>query len=120
MNANKSFQISAAVHGFHVFQKTWDPVTNEMLKCAHESGNKYDPFSIKTCQIENGSKTVGHLPKEISRATKLLLDRGATISLKLSSDHYRRSPLLYPLHRDCNYGRNCEKPHGSRSIQRDS
>ena len=94
MNANKSVQFSAAVHGFHVFRKTWDPVTNEMLKCAHESGNANDPFSIKTCQIENGSKTVGHLPKEISRATKFLLDRGATISLKLSSDHYRRSPLF--------------------------
>ena len=94
MNANKSFQFSAAVRGFHIFQKTWHPVTNEMLKCAHESGNEYDPFSIKTCQIENGSKTVGHLPKEITRATKFLLDRGATISLKLSSDHYRRSPLF--------------------------
>ena len=56
MNANKSFQFSAAVRGFHVFRKTWDPVTNEMLKCAHESGNEYDPFSIKTCQIENVAK----------------------------------------------------------------
>ena len=94
MNANKSFQFSAAVRGFHVFRKTWDPVTNEMLKCTHESGNEYDPFSIKTYQIENGSKTVGHLPNEISRATKFLFDHVATISLKLSSDHYRRSPLF--------------------------
>ena len=94
MNANKSFQFSAAVRAFHVFRKTWDPLTNEMLKCTLESGNKYDPFSIKACQIENGSKTVGHLPKEISRATKFLLDRGATISLKFSSGHHRRSPLF--------------------------
>ena len=94
MNANKSFQFSATVRGFHVFRKTWDPVTNEMSKCAHESGNEYDPFSIKTCQIENDSKTVGHLPKEMSRATKFLLDHVGTISLKLSSDHYRRSPLF--------------------------
>ena len=71
MNANKLFLFSAAVRDFHVFRKTWDPVTNEMLKCAHESGNEYDPFSIKTCQIENGSKTVGHLPKEISKKKTL-------------------------------------------------
>ena len=94
MNANKSFQFSAAVRGFHIFRKTWDPVTNEMLKYTHESGNEYDPFSIKTCQIKNGSKTVGHLSKEISKATKFLLHRGATISLKLSSNHYRGSPLF--------------------------
>ena len=70
MNANKSFQISAAVRGFHVFQRTWRPTKNEILNCQHESGNEYDPFSIKTCQAGDGNKTVGHLPKEISRATK--------------------------------------------------
>ena len=31
---------------------------------------------------------------EISRVTKFLLDRGANASSKLTSTHYRRSPLV--------------------------
>ena len=31
---------------------------------------------------------------EISRVTKFLLDRGAHVSAKLTSTHYRRSPLV--------------------------
>ena len=37
---------------------------------------------------------VGHLPMEISQVTKFLLDRGANVSAKLMSTHYRRSPLV--------------------------
>ena len=94
MNANKTFQFSAAVRGYHVFKKTWQPTENETLNCLHEAGNEYDPFSIKTCQVGNRRKTVGHLPKEFSRATKFLLDRGATVNAKLTATHYRRSPLF--------------------------
>ena len=38
--------------------------------------------------------SVGHLPREVSRATKFLIDRVARISLVLSSRSYRRSPLV--------------------------
>ena len=92
MNTNKTFQFTAAIRGYHVFRKIWEPVIEEELKCAHEVGNEYDVFSIKTCQ--GSRKTVGHLPREISRETKFLLDRGATVNAKLSSDHYRKSPLF--------------------------
>ena len=37
---------------------------------------------------------VGHLPTEISRATKFLIDRGANVTVQVTSDHYRRSPLI--------------------------
>ena len=90
MNTNKTFQFTAAVRGYHVFRKIWEPVIEEELKCAHEVGNEYDVFSIKTYQ--GSEKTVGYLPREISRATKFLLDRGATVNAKLSSKHYKKSP----------------------------
>ena len=35
----------------------------------------------------------GHLPREISRATKFFIDRGARLSVILTSEHYRRSSL---------------------------
>ena len=50
-------------------------------------------FAIKACRTED-NKTVGHLPREISRPTKYLLDRGATVVAKLTATHYRRSPLF--------------------------
>ena len=58
----------------------------------HEAGNPFDRFAIKTVK-ENG-EIVGHLPREISRVTKFCLDRGATMYSELSSNHYRRSPLV--------------------------
>ena len=39
-------------------------------------------------------KTVGHLPREISKPTKFLIDRGARVTAEITSSHYRKSPLL--------------------------
>ena len=65
---------------------------NEQLHCLQEPGNDYDVFSIKTCKTDK--TTVGHLPREISRPTKFLLDRGAEIVAEIESSHYRRYPLI--------------------------
>ena len=54
-----------------------------------EDNNPFDMFAIK---IRDGHKTVGHLPMEISRPTKYLMDMGGTCSIELSSTNYRRSP----------------------------
>ena len=47
----------------------------------------------KTCQ-ETNTQAVGHLPREISRATKFLIDRGAKVEATISSNNYRRSPFV--------------------------
>ena len=74
-----------------------------MLQCDHKSDSDYDLFAIKTCQdiaiktcrdTQFQPQIVGHLPLEISRFTKFLLDRGATITATVSSTHYQRSPLV--------------------------
>ena len=62
------------------------------MDCAHEKENPYDHFAIKTCQKDG--KIVGHLPMEISRPTKYLLDRGARIIATLTSTSYYASPLV--------------------------
>ena len=91
-NSEKILTFTAGVRGFHYYQKFWVPEENEKLDCSHERGNFYDRFAIKTTS-EIGT-TVGHLPKELSHVTKYLLDRGATLSLDLSSTNYRRSLLV--------------------------
>lgn len=92
-DTNKVLVFSSAVRGFHVYRDVWNPYENEELECRFEKNNIFDMFAIKTCRIEN-NETVGHLPREISRPTKYLLDRGATVVAKLTATHYRRSPLF--------------------------
>ena len=63
----------------------------------NQPDNICDMLAIKTCQNDsNGErgKIVGHLPIEVSRLTKFLLDRGAAVSATLISTRYRSSPLV--------------------------
>ena len=53
----------------------------------------FDHYTIKTTRKET-DQIVGHLPMEISRITKFLIDRSAVMTAKLTSDHYRWSPLI--------------------------
>ena len=92
MDYNKKFMFSAAVRGFHFYRRAWVPTENEKLKCAHDKNNPFDDFAIKT--MDNSGQTVGHLPMELSRITKFLIDRGAKVEAQLSSTNYRRSPLI--------------------------
>ena len=92
MDYNKKFMFSAAVRGFHFYRRAWVPKENEKLECAHDKNNPFDDFAIKT--MDNSGQTVGHLPMELSRITKFLIDRGAKVEAQLSSTNYRRSPLI--------------------------
>ena len=87
----KSFEFTAAVQGFHIYQGVWLPYINEKLKRFHELGNACDVFTNK-CIKKN--MIVGHLPREISRPTKCLLDRGAIVTATITSEHHRKSPLF--------------------------
>ena len=81
------------VRGFHYYRKYWQPQLDDELYCQHELDNLFDFFAIKTC-IKNTGVTVGHLPMEISRATKFLLDSGATVFIKLCFTNYCVAPLV--------------------------
>ena len=93
MTCVKYFQFSAAVRGFHYYRKSWLPEPEQTLNCFHEEGNTFDRFVIKVFEKDK-NEIAGHLPMKISRVTKFLLDRGANVSAKLTSTHYRRSPLV--------------------------
>lgn len=93
MAYNKTFEFTAAVRGFHYYKSYWKPEENQSLYCFYENNNVFDRFAIKVCELGN-DKPVGHLPKEIARVTKFLLDRGASMTSTLTSVHYRRSPLV--------------------------
>ena len=91
-NTEKNCEFSAAVRGYHYYRSVWLPQESEVLECHHDFGNVFDMFAIKTCK--SSGEIVGHLPREISRVTKFLLDRGAIVQAILTSTDYRRSPLV--------------------------
>lgn len=91
-NAVKVCEFSAAIRGYHYYKRYWSPRESEVLHCSHEFGNVFDIFAIKTCNSKG--EIVGHLPREISRVSKYVLDRGASIKATLTSSNYRRSPLV--------------------------
>lgn len=92
MSFEKIVYVQAGVRGFHFYKSIWEPIDSEVLSCEYKENNPHDLFAIKTCQ-ENG-QIVAHLPMEISRITKFLLDRCARIDAKLTETHYRRSHLV--------------------------
>lgn len=91
-NTEKVCIFTAAVRGFHYYQRTWKPVESQKLFCYFEHGNPFDRFAIKI--VTEGDQIVGHLPRELSRVTKFLIERGAALYLTLTSTNYRRSPLV--------------------------
>ena len=93
MNLERSKEFVCAIRGYHYYRRYWTPIINENLNCLHDRENPFDVFAIKTCQSQS-FEAVGHLPREISRATKFLLDRGALVTATISSNNYRRSPLV--------------------------
>ena len=91
--AEKIFEFSSAVRAFYYYRKYWQHQLDDELYCQHELENPFDFFALKI-YIKNTGVTAGHLPTEISKATKSLLDRGATAFIKLYSTNYCVSPLV--------------------------
>ena len=94
--AVESVNYDCAVRGYQIYKSVWESKERQVLSCSPEENNIYDMFAIKTCLTdENGKEQiVGHLPLELPRFTKYLLDRGAVVTAKLTSVHYRRSVLV--------------------------
>ena len=88
-----NFEFESAVRGYHYYRKYWSPKEHEILNCYHEPGNPFDFFAIKTCS-QGSQQSVGHLPREISSLTKFILARGTEVEAKLTSNHYRSSPII--------------------------
>ena len=87
--AIESVNYDGAGHGYYVYKSVWEPKEGQVLSCSQEKNNTYNMFAIKTCLTDKNEKEqiVEHLPLELSRFIKYLLDRGAVVTAKLTSTH---------------------------------
>ena len=63
----------------------------------HEPSNAYDHHAValkKRLPGHISDSVVGHLPKELSRFVRFILQHGASGSAKVLDTHHRRSPLV--------------------------
>ena len=99
-NSNEDFikhSFWCGLRGFHVYNEIWKPIVGELLRCSHERNNIYDRYAIAANKRLRGylaDSIIGHLPREISRATRFFLLRGGMVHLKVTDENYRRSPLM--------------------------
>ena len=67
------------------------PITGERLPCQAEDSNYTDPFSVA---IKKGADIIGHVPRKISRACSLFIERGGTITCIITDSHRQYSSDL--------------------------
>ena len=68
------------------------------MKCCYERNNCYDRYAIAATKRLRGrlaDSAVGHLPGEISRATRFFLLRRVIVRGKVIGKNHRGSPLVH-------------------------
>lgn len=68
--------VDSCIRGHHVFKNIWTPTMDEQLSCKREIGNDKDRYAVA---VLRDSTTVGHVPRKISAACALFLQRGGSI-----------------------------------------
>ena len=93
-----SLSFPCGLRGYHEYRAIWTPVLHEILPAIHERSNPHDRYAIAARKSLPGTtvveSTVGHLPREISRLTRFIMQHGAIVVVKVIDTHHRRSPLV--------------------------
>ena len=91
------YEFSCGLRGFHLYSNIWKPKLNEKINITHERGNIFDPNTMAGKIMLPGTlvaSTVGHIPKEISRYTRYIVEHGASVDAFVLATHHRPSPLI--------------------------
>ena len=80
------------MRGFLYFGAFWQPKENELLIYLFENGKFFEMCAIKNCEGKKGMTI--NLPRELPRITKIILDRGVKVTVKLIGKHCYRSLLV--------------------------
>ena len=95
------YQTTIASRGWHYYGKNvWkSPKVGEVLSAEKEVSKEalsHDPYSVawkKKSKVKLVPDTVGHLPREISRATWFFIGLGGKVIGKVFESKYRPSPI---------------------------
>lgn len=97
MEGTLCYEFYCGLRGFHVYSNIWKPKLNEKINITHERGNMYDSNAMAGKILLPGTlapSIVGHIPKEISRYTRYIVEHGASIDAFVLATLHRQSPLI--------------------------
>ena len=80
------FEIQSCVRGHHVYKDIWTPFVGETLSCEREEDNTADPYAVAV-KKKFGRRmpvVVGHVPRRISAACCLFLQRNGIIKCEIT------------------------------------
>ena len=83
--------VDSCVRGFHVYRDIWTPIIGEVFSCEREDGNPMDPYAVA---IKRGSEVIGHVPRVISAACSLFIQRGGAVTCRIIDSHHQYSSDL--------------------------
>ena len=69
-------QRRCCVRGYHIYGEVWEASLGDDLTCEREPDNAADRYAVA---VKKEGRTVGHLPRKLSRVCSLFLRRGVTI-----------------------------------------
>ena len=75
------FEVSSVIRGHHVYKHNWSPFNGEELTCLREEDNDKDRYAVAV--TKSGSGVVGHVPRRISAACALFLQKGGVFVAQL-------------------------------------
>ena len=65
----------SCVHGFNVYQTSWQAYASEILCCTPQANNVHDHYAVGVCKGDENRTVVGHIPKKILRICWLFLKK---------------------------------------------
>ena len=83
-------QISLVIRGHHIYKDVWEPIHGQILQCARERSNRFNPFAVS---IVNSDEIMGHVPRRISAACALFLQHHGSIRCEVTGDRRYSSDL---------------------------
>ena len=120
-----SFSVPGIICGYHVYQRIWTPFVGEKATTAREPGNQHDPYVVAVLEDQTLC-TVGHLPREISKACSFFIRRNGVIDVEVTGPRQKSAIpdmgmkipcLLSFTHTDPHLLQNAEKLVKSKTIQ---
>ena len=90
------FEVESSVRGHHVYMEEWTPSIGETLDCQREETNEHDPYTVAIVKRTAGRRSpqvVGHVPRRISAACNLFLQRSGNIECTVTAARRYSSDL---------------------------
>ena len=87
------YEKASVVKGHHVYKAVWTPFLGEELSVQPEDHNDHDEHAIA---VTRDGRTVGHVPRIISRVSWFFLRRGGHIICQITGQRKRGDGLEVP------------------------